>query len=216
MCFGAWPCVRACDSSPSASGAAGDVKSGVMSRRPSPRKATAGMEEAAVHRGVLALLLLLLAVCAVPAHAETVPMANLVLDLEPGDKPACVRCNDAQLSRCWTNLREAPAYPAGGLLALENVCNLSPAMEAFWACLRACAGDGACSSDELSQMGMRECEGNPIPCNLGGCPDCPEGLSEVMTMACKGMSEDFWFFPREPPPFITSPAYHKHRAICLG
>jgi hypothetical protein len=160
------------------------------------------MEAAGLRGGVLALLLLLLAACAVPAHAHisgpgSVPLANLVLDLEPGQQPACVKCNDAQLTRCWTNLREAPAYPADNHLSLDKVCNLSPAMEAFWACLKACAGNGACSSDELSRMGIRECAGNPIPCNLGGCPECPEGLpaSEVMTMACKEMSEDFWSFP---------------------
>ena len=178
------------------------------------------MEAAGARGGVLALLLLLLllAACAVPAHAHvsgqnSVPVANLVLDLgqqlafdlgqPPGQQPACVRCNDAQLNRCWTNLREAPAYPANNHLSLDKVCNLSPAMEAFWACLKACAGNGACSSDELSRMGIRECAGNPIPCNLGGCPECPEGLpaSEVMTMACKEMSEDFWSFPtwNHPP-----------------
>jgi hypothetical protein len=160
------------------------------------------METAGSRGGVLALRLLLLAACAVLAHAQgsepaPVPVASLVLDLEPGQKPACVLCNNAQLGRCWTNLQESPAYPADDQLTESDVCDLSPAMEAFWACLKACAGNGACSSAELSQMGMRECAGNPIPCNLGGCPDCPDGLpaSDVMTMMCKEMSEDFWSFP---------------------
>ena len=146
--------------------------------------------------GVLALVVLL-AACAQPSLAQTSDVAasidSLVLALQSGAKPACIACNDAQLNRCWSNLMASPAYPSDGQISEAAICELQPAMQAFWACLKACAGDGACSSEELSSMGVRECAGNPIPCSLGGCPECPVGFSaaEIMTWGCEEKSDVF-------------------------
>lgn len=90
------------------------------------------------------------------------------------NKPGCVACNANQLRTCWNNLRSWPAYPADGILAESDVCELQPAMEAFWHCIKACSGEGGCSAADLAKLGVRECAGDPTPCEIGGCPGmCP-------------------------------------------
>jgi hypothetical protein len=85
------------------------------------------------------------------------------------------------------------AYPSDGQVSEAAVCELQPAMQAFWACLKACAGGGACSAEELASLGVWECAGDPIPCTLGGCPKCPVGFTaaEVMTWGCEEKSDVF-------------------------
>ena len=145
--------------------------------------------------GVLALVVVLVA-CAQPSLASHTPAASiegLTFELESGAKPACVACNDAQLNRCWSNLMASAAYPSDGQVSEAAVCELQPAMQAFWACLKACAGGGACSAEELASLGVWECAGDPIPCTLGGCPKCPVGFTaaEVMTWGCEEKSDVF-------------------------
>ena len=50
------------------------------------------------------------------------------------------------------------------------MCELQPAMQAFWHCIKACSGAGACSAADLAKLGVRECTGDPTPCEIGGCP----------------------------------------------
>jgi hypothetical protein len=101
--------------------------------------------------------------------------------LDPGDlsnaawaasaqKPGCVACNANQLRTCWNNLRSWPAFPDEMDIPGNEVCELQPAMEAFWHCIKTCSGGGACSAADLAKLGVRECQGDPIPCDIGGCP----------------------------------------------
>ena len=133
-------------------------------------------------------------------QVATLDLAKLHFPLGEGspfeDKPGCVACNAAQIDRCWSNLKASEVFPVDGTVATQDLCELQPAMQAFWHCLKACAGDGACSAADLAKLGVEECMGNPIPCNLGGCPKCPVGFraSDVMTWGCeqKGVPfEDF-------------------------
>jgi hypothetical protein len=99
----------------------------------------------------------------------------------------CLACNEAQVTRCFSNLQASQVWPADFMLEVQDTCELMPAMEAFWRCLKACAGEGACPAKDIALIGEQECQGIPIPCSLGGCPECPVGFKakDLVVAACE-------------------------------